>query len=168
MGRRGLIETTRWALLRYAPRVFLNLCRPDDAELGAAGEELAARHLAARGWRILGRRVATAEAELDLVCAVAGQVVCVEVKTARIPIRGGPEARRWRPGERLDARRLARQRRSARRLAGTSGRAHGEGLPAGRVDLFEVWIPARGPVQFHHHADLRRPLEHGTPRRDRG
>ena len=48
----------RRALLRF-PRLFLQLCEPDDGELGLLGEAIAADHLARHGWRILRRRLRT-------------------------------------------------------------------------------------------------------------
>ena len=53
-----------------APRLFLRLARPDKDELGRIGEELAARELAGRGWRILGRRLATPVGEVDVVAGL--------------------------------------------------------------------------------------------------
>lgn len=122
-----------------------------DRELGLAGERLAARRLRRGGARVLGRRVRSPHGELDLVVRERGTLVVVEVKTARAaPGCAGPAGSRWRPGERLGSRDLARLRRAARRLAG--------GAPA-RVDLVEVWI-GRGPVRWARHCDLRRPLAH--------
>ncbi|MCP3918555.1 MAG: hypothetical protein GY711_23660 [bacterium] len=141
----------RRACLRFAPRLFPYLYRADDVELGALGEALAARHLASRGWRVAGCRVRTRTGEIDLVCDVLGTRICVEVKTARGPRRSS----RWTPGERLDARRLARQRGAARLLGGE------------RIDLFEVWIGPRGRAEFVHHFDLLRPLGHQRDTRGR-
>lgn len=50
-------------------------------ELGRAGEERAARHLAARGLTIVDRNWRVPDGELDIVALTAGDVVVVEVKT---------------------------------------------------------------------------------------
>ena len=152
----------RAALLRRAPRLFLRWLEPDPRALGQLGEELAARYLVDRGWRLLGRRLATPYAEIDLVARRAGNLVCVEVKSARsaaLPRPKGGEGRldlRWRPGLRLDRRRLERQRRAGRYLA--RHLVHGP-CQGGRVDLIEVFLtPGSGRVRVIHHADLERPL----------
>ena len=49
--------------------------------LGARGEELAARHLEARGYRVVGRNFRTRYGELDLVVRDARFLVLCEVKT---------------------------------------------------------------------------------------
>lgn len=50
-------------------------------ERGRAGEERAAAHLSARGWRILARNWRTARGEIDIVADDGAEVVVVEVKT---------------------------------------------------------------------------------------
>ncbi len=74
--------------------------------LGADGEERAARHLRARGWRILGRNVRAGGVEIDLVAARAATLAFVEVKTRRSRRHGAPE-------EAVDARKQARLVRGA-------------------------------------------------------
>ncbi|MBW1842952.1 MAG: YraN family protein [Deltaproteobacteria bacterium] len=56
-------------------------------ELGAEGERRAADHLAARGYRIVGRNVRAGGVEMDLIVRRGRLVVFVEVKTRRA---GGP------------------------------------------------------------------------------
>jgi putative endonuclease len=60
-------------------------------ELGNRGEQLAAEHLEALGWRILDRRWRCRTGELDLVAEDGETVVFVEVRTrapgAKVPAR---------------------------------------------------------------------------------
>jgi putative endonuclease len=60
-------------------------------ELGARGEQIAAEHLEALGWRVLERRWRCAVGELDLVAEDGETVVFVEVRTrspnAKVPAR---------------------------------------------------------------------------------
>ncbi|MEW6292088.1 MAG: YraN family protein [Pseudomonadota bacterium] len=49
-------------------------------EIGAAGEERAARHLAAQGLRILARNFRVKGGEIDLVCRDGAATVFVEVR----------------------------------------------------------------------------------------
>jgi putative endonuclease len=137
--------------LTVAPLWFARHLEPTGAELGEAGERLAARFLRARGLECLGRRVATGRGEVDLVALDRGRLVCIEVKTARAA-RGGP----WRPGKRWRARAFARQRSAAACLArqglGTRGAEP-------RLDLVEVWIGPRGTrLQIEHHTSMGRPI----------
>src|SRR5439155_14493815 len=76
------------------------------AGLGRTGEAAAARHLAARGFRILETRFRTRAGEIDLVAEEAGTLVFVEVK-ARCSLFCG------RPSEAVDARKRARLIRAA-------------------------------------------------------
>lgn len=150
---RALARGLRRAAIALAPDLFLRALAPDREELGKLGEELAARHLLARGWRILGRRVATPCGEVDLFAERGARRAIVEVKAAH-RARGqrvALAALRFRPGHRLNGRRLARLQRAARWLA--------RGGPTPEVDLIEVSLGARGrPVEIVHHEDLRRPL----------
>lgn len=54
---------------------------PLAAELGRRGEEIAARLLERRGWRILERGFLAARGEIDLVARDGARLVVVEVKT---------------------------------------------------------------------------------------
>jgi putative endonuclease len=60
------------------------------AALGARGELLAAAVYLASGHRILGRRVSTPPAEVDLVCRRGHDLVLVEVKRRRVAPAGVP------------------------------------------------------------------------------
>ncbi len=59
--------------------------------LGQRGENLAARYLQAKGYRLLARNVRTPYGELDLIAERDGQVVFVEVKTRASRRFGPPE-----------------------------------------------------------------------------
>ena len=149
-----LRRALRAALLARAPRLWARVCSPDDRELGALGEELAARHLAALGWRVLARRLATPAAEVDLVARDGRVLVAVEVKSARrapVPRPRGvplPEGAWDRPGRRLARAQLARLEAAAAWLAAREG-------SRARVDLVEVRVGARGEVELTHERDLR-------------
>ena len=58
--------------------------------VGVRGEEIAARYLERRGYRIVERRYRCRAGEIDLVAHEAGEVVFVEVKTRRGDTCGGP------------------------------------------------------------------------------
>ena len=120
---------------------------PSHAEVGLAGERLAARMLTARGLLILGRRVPTAQGEIDLVLLDGPVLVCAEVKTS-LAEPGG----RWCPGDRWSRGAFARLRAAGREL---SRRGLGRGEP--RLDLVEIWIGTRGAARWKHHRGLRAP-----------
>jgi len=143
----------RRLLLRFAPRLFLRFLGPTNAEFGEGCEELATRWLVASGARVLGRRVATPEAEIDVVARLRDDLLCVEVKGMRTARE--PDELRYRPGGRLDRERLQAQRRAGRWLARRL--EHGK-LQGGRVDLCEVFVRPDGAVLIEYHRDLREPL----------
>jgi putative endonuclease len=58
--------------------------------LGARGEELAARHLEARGYQVVERNYRTRYGELDVVARDARFLVFCEVKTRIVRDRAGP------------------------------------------------------------------------------
>jgi putative endonuclease len=64
------------------------MARKDD--LGRHGEELAARYLTARGYRILARNWRCAHGEIDIVAERSGDVAVVEVKTRSSTMYGHP------------------------------------------------------------------------------
>ncbi|MBK7644060.1 MAG: YraN family protein [Planctomycetes bacterium] len=139
-------------MIRHAPALFARWCEPDSAELGELGEELAARHLRAQGWELLGRRLRTSAGEVDLLARERGQLVCVEVKTSRaVPVprpRGvDPALARTndQPGERWRPAQAGRLARAARLVAREHGAADA------RVDLVEVVLePHRARVELRH------------------
>jgi putative endonuclease len=61
------------------------------ARLGRAAEAAAARHLEARGWRLLGRNVRVGRGELDLIARRGRVLAFVEVKARRTRTCGTPE-----------------------------------------------------------------------------
>ena len=62
------------------------------AELGRAGEDLAAEHLVACGWQIIERNLQLSQGELDIVALAHTTLVFVEVKTRRTFVTGVPQA----------------------------------------------------------------------------
>ena len=151
----------RRRLLRW-PRLFVRLFAPDDLELGRLGEEVAARALLRRGFRIEARGLRTREGEADLVISAGSVRAVVEVKTGRASAVPRPRSARaadldlrWRPGFRCDHRRLARLRRV------------GCALHADRIDLVEVLLVARS-FRVLHHPDVRHPLPDGVLEREPG
>ena len=137
-------------MIRLAPRIALRL-ELSRAELGLAGERIAARRLASAGWHIVARRLKTRTAEVDLVARRGSVLACVEVKTGRVAFHDGAPCLHWRPGMHADRVQLGRLERTARTLAG-SERAEP------RVDLVEVCVEQRGRrVAVLHHPGCRRP-----------
>lgn len=63
----------------------------DRQRLGRRGEEVARRHLQARGYRILEANYRTREGEIDLVAEHEGALVFVEVRTRTGNAIGSPE-----------------------------------------------------------------------------
>jgi len=111
----------------------------DRTELARAGEDIAARFLASRGWRIVGRNVRCGRAgEIDIVAERGGILAFVEVKTRRTDRFGTPgEAVTWRKQNRI--RSLARHY-----LMATRARAD-----AIRFDVVEVRSGGPRPVVTH-------------------
>ncbi len=107
--------------LRHAPRSFCLHAQPTRQELGRAGEELAARALLRRGFVLLGRRVHTPHAEVDVWAQRGGISWILEVKTGRCarllhPRRPPTWDLRWRPGGSLDHEQRQRLMAAARYL----------------------------------------------------
>jgi len=106
--------------------------------LGKDGEEAAARHLEALGWRIVERRFRAAGFEIDLVAERDGVLAFVEVKTRTAGGLGPPAAAvDWRKRRRLAA--------AAHAAAARWGRA----ARVWRFDVASVTWGADGPVVEH-------------------
>lgn len=115
-------------------------------DLGRAGENRAAEHLASRGYRILDRNWRCAQGELDIVALTEAHIAVVEVKTRSSTAFGHPF-------EAIDE----RKRERLWRLAHAWMRAH-PGTGSGRrvrVDAIAIIgaDPATGVLE--HLVDLR-------------
>jgi putative endonuclease len=109
--------------------------------LGARGEELAARHLEARGYQVVERNFRTRYGELDVVAQDARFLVFCEVKT-RIA-RGPPGEDVLGPFAAIGARKQRQVRAMAREWL-THGRLEGPRPPEVRFDAIGVSLDARG------------------------
>ena len=119
--------------------------RPSVA-LGRDGEDLAARHLAGRGFRILQRGYRTRGGEIDLVVEEEGVLVFVEVKS-RSNLACG------RPAEAVGA---LKQRRLLRAASAYLQQYGALDRPC-RFDVVEVlWDPGGG-ARIHHIRDAFQP-----------
>jgi putative endonuclease len=107
--------------------------------LGAYGERVAARHLAALGMVVLDRNWRCDEGELDLVLRDGPALVGCEVKTRTSFSHGSPH-------EAVTDVKLARLRRLVQRWR----RDHGVHPAETRVDLVAVLRPPKGPALVEH------------------
>ena len=112
-------------------------------KLARDGEDLAARHLQAQGYRILGRRVRTRLGEIDILAEQGGRVVFIEVKTRRTAAFG-------RPAEAVDARKLGSIRRCAALLLRDRKELRGR---EARIDIIELVWPEGGAPALDHLED---------------
>jgi len=82
---------------------------PDNRrrQLGDAGEQLAADHLARRGFQILDRNYRTRWGELDIVACDERTIVFCEVKTRIAPRAGRDPLESVHPRKRAQIRRIA-------------------------------------------------------------
>ncbi len=102
----------------------------DRASLARFGERVAADFLTRRGGLVVGRNVAVARGEVDLIVRWADGHAAVEVKTV------GPDSVTTDPVDRITPAKLAQVRRLAGFLAADLG--------AMRVDFVGVIVGARG------------------------
>jgi len=120
--------------------------------LGLFGEQLAARHLRHKGWRLVGRRVRTPFCEVDLVARDGRRLVAVEVKAGVVASLGRTVDPLLRPARRYGWEGHRRRDRAARFLAASEGARP-------RVDLIEVLVEGpTGRVRLLHHRDVRGPV----------
>jgi putative endonuclease len=108
-------------------------------DLGRRGENLAADHLIASGYRVLERNWRCPRGEIDIVAFKDGEVVFVEVKTRTSVAYGHPL-------EAITVTKLAR----LRRLAGYWCQAHPDVRAAVRIDAIAIIAPTRGLVEIEH------------------
>ena len=114
--------------------------------LGRLAEDLAARRLRERGFRILERNSRTRLGELDLVALDGDVLVFVEVKAGRLGSRAGPE----RPVLAVGPRKQLRLRLLARQwLADRRGRL--SGVRALRFDVVGVTFDVAGRLAGFEH-----------------
>lgn len=121
----------------------------DRHELGRRGEELAARYLEDRGWRILARNYRAGPKEVDLVVRRGGVLAFVEVKTRRGRAFGHPlDSITWK--KRMEV------------TAGARGWLREHPPPPDtirRFDAVAVDVEPGGTVRFEHVKDAWRPGE---------
>ncbi|MCE1178800.1 MAG: YraN family protein [Micrococcales bacterium] len=120
--------------------------RPDGRrELGAFGEDLAARFYRDRGATVLDRNWRCRDGEIDLVVLDGATLVVCEVKTRRNTAFGDPvEAVTWRKAARL------------RRLAAAWLAEQERSVADVRIDVIGVLVPRRGEVLVRHVAGVER------------
>jgi putative endonuclease len=112
---------------------------------GSSAEDVAAGYLVALGWTVVARnRMIGAHDEIDLVAVdVGGELVCVEVRSARSPHFGAPE-------ERVDRRKVGHLYRAAQAFARSpEASALGVGGRSVRVDLIVVDVREGKPAIRH-------------------
>ena len=100
--------------------------------IGDAGEDLACRYLAAKGYEILERGFRCRMGEIDIIALKDGEMVFAEVKTRRGTMYG-------RPCEAVDGRKRSRIRKSAICYL-REKRCGREGYGRIRFDVIEIAI----------------------------
>ncbi len=109
---------------------------PAKRDTGLRGEDIAARHLTAKGYRILSRNYRGGRCELDIIAEKGDTIVFCEVKTARTD-RFGPSFTWVTPGKIRHIARAARDYILSHNITGRSFRFDIIGLDAGE-NGFEV------------------------------
>ena len=106
--------------------------------LGQRGEQLAAEHLARRGFQVLARNYRTRFGELDIVAFDGHTLAFCEVKTRRAPVRGVTPFDSVHSRKRAQVRKLARGWLAERGLPGFA--------PVLRFDAIGVVLDAAGAL----------------------
>jgi putative endonuclease len=119
--------------------------------LGARGEELAARHLEARGIQVIERNYRTRYGELDIIGRDARFLVFCEVKTRIVPDAAG-SADVLGPLAAIGARKQRQVRAMAREWL-AEGRVDGPRPPETRFDAIGVSFDARGRLLALEHLE---------------
>lgn len=110
-----------------------------NTELGRRGEDLAARHLEARGMQVLARNWRCHHGEIDIVAREGRDTVVVEVKTRTSNDYGHPF-------EAITALKLGR----LRRLAAAWCDASRDPVGGVRIDAIAVLLPENSPAVIEH------------------
>jgi putative endonuclease len=118
--------------------------------LGARGEELAARHLEARGYQVVERNFRTRYGELDVVARAGRFLVFCEVKTRIVRAEPGEDV--LGPFAAIGARKQRQVRAMAREWL-TQGRLEGPRPPELRFDAIGVSFDAHGRLLALEHLE---------------
>lgn len=119
--------------------------RTTRQQRGSSAEDQAAQYISALGWSVLARNVKVGPRdEIDLVAIdPGGDLVCVEVRSARSPAFGAPE-------ERVDSRKVGHLYRAAQAFRRSEqARQLGVGALDVRVDLVVVDLRTTTQVIRH-------------------
>ena len=119
--------------------------------LGARGEELAARHLEARGFEVVDRNFRSRYGELDVVARDARHLVFCEVKT-RIVRRTAPAHDVLGPFAAIGVRKQRQVRAMAREWL-AAGRLDGARPPEVRFDAIGISFDATGRLLCLEHLE---------------
>ena len=141
-------------MIRPLPKLFPSLrgvldpppaAASSTGSLGRWGERAAARHLQAKGYRVLSRNHRTGIGEADLICLAPDRRthVLVEVKTRRD---GDEQPRQRRP----EAAITAHKARKLRQLVETIARSNKRTDAPWRIDVVAVRV-SPGGVEIDHH-----------------
>jgi putative endonuclease len=117
--------------------------------LGARGEELAARHLSARGYEVVDRNFRTRYGELDLVAAGGRFLVFCEVKTRVVRGRPGPLG----PLAAVGARKQRQVRLMAREWLATGASGLTRRPPELRFDAIGITLDGTGRLVALEHLE---------------
>jgi putative endonuclease len=130
------------------------LRRPADRSrsLGRHGEQLAADHLSARGFRILERNARTRAGEIDIIAFDGHTLVFAEVKTRRVSSRRRPIREDQQPLIALRTRQRARLRRLATAWLSNSRRSRPFAADI-RFDAIGVLVDGRGALRRLDHIE---------------